>query len=206
MPWSWPFTRKRTNTRSPQEIANQRALSEVQQKYGRMGRHSKVANVLFPNEGYHDPFEIERKQLSKKFLEEAQLTAQSITKSDRQEVINWANELKQKVNNSNIRGGGSNGSINMDIPLKIVSVLLFIIGLGLLAGVVFAVMADIAIAISGGEMPGLTLLMLNNSLSLMNISGTTSYMSRPEEPVITVNPVTGLAPTPYRRSRRNRRA
>jgi hypothetical protein len=203
---SWLFTRKRTNTRTPQEIANQRALSEVQYKYGRMGRHSKVANVLFPNEGYHDPFEIERKQLSKKFLEEAQLTAQSITTSEREGVINWANELKHKFQGSISGGGGNSGSINMDIPLYIIKVLLFIIGLGLLSGVVFAVFVDLAVAIASGEVPGLSFFMLNNSLSLMNISWATHHTPRREEPVITVNPLKKPQSTPYRSSRRNRRA
>ena len=87
-----------------------------------MGHHSKVANVLHPNEGYHDPFEIERKQLAKTFLEEGQKEAEKITKGQKQEIIDWASELKEKLNNTkkfNQRGGGNKYSITMDIPIFI---------------------------------------------------------------------------------------
>jgi len=204
MPVSWPFTRKRTNIPTLQNLANQKALSAVQQKYGRMGRHSKVANVLFPNEGYHDPFEIERKQLSQKFLEEGQKKAQSITESQKEGIIAWANELKNKIDNVNINGQRGGGKINIDVPESITKVLLFVIGLGLLGCVVFAVFVDIAIVIAGGEAAGLSSILLNNSLLFMNISPPATR--REPETFVTVNPIKHSAPTHYRRSRRNTRA
>ena len=213
MPFSWPFTRKKLNTRTPAEIANQKALSEVQKKYGRMGRHSKVANVLRPNEGYHDPFEIERKQLAKTFLEEGQKEAEKITKGQKQKIIDWASELKEKLNTAkkfNQRGGENKYSITMDIPIFIGKALLFIIGLGLLACGIVAVFAEIAFVISGGGGgtgvigPGLSLLLVSQSLSMMsmpnfmrpytnnkpNIVVVNNPMNKVSE-VITRNPILG---------------
>ena len=142
-----------------------------------MGHHSKVANVLHPNEGYHDPFEIERKQLAKTFLEEGQKEAEKITKGQKQEIIDWASELKEKLNTAkkfNQRGGENKYSITMDIPIFIGKALLFIIGLGLLACGIVAVFAEIAFVISGGggssgSGPGLSLLLVSQSLSMMSM-------------------------------------
>ena len=209
MPLSWPFTRKKVNTRSQEEIANQIALSQVQKKYGRVAPHFKVANIMRPNEGKHDPFEIERKELARIFLEEGQKKAERITQGQKEDVIAWATELKEKLTHLNgQRGGGNGDSVNMSIPAYIGQILLFIIGLGLIACSFFIVFLDIANAMSGGQSPGLSSLAFSQAIHLMNLS-------RPSLPsVVTANPVSryyenNRSRPSYgsrRKNRRNRRA
>lgn len=215
MPW-WPFTRKvkPTANHSPEWYANQKALAEVRKKYGRVAHHSRVANVLRPEEGLHDPFAIERKELAQKFLEEAPKKAQKFTSNEKQALMEWGQQLKMAINEENSlqRGGGnSSGFINLPIPMLIGKILLYVIGFALLAMTVAAVFVDIAVAFTsdpGSSNPFVSALLFNQACSLMFGQSTFATSSGEyQEDVSTANPAYSAQQPAYnsRRSRRNNR-
>ena len=173
MGW-WPsFTRKAKNTRTNQERANYQAEFQARTNFGR-GRHSKVANVMSLAKGnmvYHDPFEARKQEYSQIFLKEAKNKADSITQEEKQGVIDWANELKYKASQSG--GGYSNISdnITMTVPRRIVKVLLFLIGLSILAMGIGAVFVEIAAALAGAQGSlGLSNMFFTNAFVFMNLT------------------------------------
>jgi hypothetical protein len=196
---SWFFSRKVKNTRSPERIANQMALASVQKKYGRVAQHSKVANVMRPNEGYHDPFAIERKQLAQKFLDKAPKKAASFTSEEKQGLIDWVKELKQAAKENQNRGFSGGGSISTNVPTAIVTILCFIVGIGLLAISIGAVFLDIAGAFAGGS-SFLSMALFSESLNIMGFSERPSNNSKY---VGTNNPMYSARTRKNRRNRKN---
>ena len=219
MSW-WPFTRKTkpVANHSPEWYANQKALAEVRKKYGRVAPHSRVANVMRPEEGLHDPFAIERKQLAKKFLEEVPKKVQSFTSTEKNALIEWGQQLQVALHEEKNRSKGSgknieNRFITLPIPIIIVKILLFVIGFALLAMTVATIFLDIALVFmnnSDGSNPFMSVLLFNQASNL--ILGASSYTNTSVESinssVATTNPAQQYTPNnrySYSTRRNNRR-
>ena len=210
MPW-WPFTRKvkPAANHSPEWYANQKALAEVRKKYGRVATHSRVANVLRPEEGLHDPFAVERKKLAQKFLEEAPKKAEKFTSNEKQALMEWGQHLKMALNEENRlqRGGGNmNDFIHLPIPVLIGKILLYVIGFALLAMTVAAVFVDIAVTFSGNspnsDNPFLSAILFNQACNLMFTTHTTNNSE--QNSVVTNNPVSHTSSS-YKTRKNNRK-
>ena len=178
MPW-W-FTRKNGNKngRSKSARANQMALAEVQARYGRHGRQARVANVLGEAAGegfsYHDEFDRDRKKLAKELAEKMEKKEKSFSQSQKEALIEWANRLKEQLDEDkgSSKGQRGGGNITMEIPKPVAKILLFAIGLFLLAGGVFFLLLEMVLT---NEVTGSSS-MVNMALIYMGIS------SPPPEP------------------------
>jgi hypothetical protein len=183
---AWWFTRKNApkNGRSKSARANQMALATVQGRYGRRGTHARVANVLGEAAGegfsYHDEFNVDRKKLAKELAEKMEKKEKSFTQSQREGLMKFAKELKEQVDEDSSKGQRGGGNITMEIPRPIAKILLFAIGLFLLAGGVFFLLVEMALTGEGAASAS----MVDMSLIYMGIT-----TPPPEQGQYTENPL-----------------
>lgn len=170
------FTRKAKNsplpknTQSSNNKAAFRAEWEVRSKFGR-GAHSRVANVLKPEEGPHNHVAKERARLEAFYKKQYASKLATITPSHKQGLIDIGKQIQEKLGSAAAAGGGSGpDTINISIPKVIAKVLLFAIGLALLALTIGAIFIDVLLSANGGgSSGGLTSLIALQSFTFMGI-------------------------------------
>jgi hypothetical protein len=155
-----------------EQLAAMRAKYEVQGKYGRSAQ-SRVANVLRPQEGPHNIVAKEQRALAEKYKREYLRRVQRITTTEKIGLLQFAKKLRLKVKQHVKMGGGQNGNggILIEIPMSIVKILLFAIGIAL-----FILSLGVAIADTlflGNAGLGTPVLMA--SYSLMGLGGREDY-------------------------------
>lgn len=168
------FTRKANNKPKNNRSANNKAAYqaewEVRSKYGR-GAHSRVANVLRPNEGPHNYVAKEKQRLEAYYKKIYASKLATITPSHKQGLIDIGKQIQEKLGAAAAAGGGGSDSdsINISIPRVLGKVLLFAIGLALLALALGAIFIDLALASNGSGGPGVSSLMFMQSASFMGL-------------------------------------
>lgn len=169
------FTRKR-NTRTPNQLAmNARTAAywQAKQKYGRSGQ-SRVANVFGSNSprnklGRHNQFFIDKEKYAELFLNEVQNKAKSISTEEKKAVIEFADDLKNKLENPSNITNNSRGvpSIYIEVPVFIAKLLLFLIGFALFAMSFAVIFVDIALSIMSGETSTMSLFLWQAAFTFM---------------------------------------
>lgn len=163
-----------------EKMAAMQAKYEVQGKYGR-GAHSRVANVLRPQEGPHNIVAKEQKALQEKYRLQYLRKINKITNSDKIGLLEFAKKLQLQVKQHahfggayndryNERNSSRNKSIVLEVPFAIAKILLFAIGVALL---VFAIGASIADTLFLGN-SGIGSAISMSAYGLMGLSGDSS--------------------------------
>ena len=169
------FTRK--NKRTPNQLAANARTSaywQAKQKYGRSG-HSKIANIGVGSNsptnklGRHNQFFIDKEKYAELFLNEVQNKAKSISTEEKKAVIEFADNLKNKLDDPSNITNNSRGipSIYIEVPVVIGKILLFLIGFGLFAIGFAAVFVDIAMAITSGQASGMSFFLWEAAFGFM---------------------------------------
>jgi len=152
-----------------EQMAASRAKFEVKSRFGRAAQ-SRVANVLRPEEGPHNIVGKEEKALAEKYKQQYIRKLEKITNVEKLGLLQFAKKLRLQVNQHIKMGGGADkngnqGNLMVEIPMTIVKILLFAIGVALL---VFSIGAGIAAALFTGSNSGMTSMSLA-SFSLMGL-------------------------------------
>lgn len=168
------FTRK--NKRTPNQLAANARTSaywQAKQKYGRSGQ-SRVSNVVGSNSPTnknerHNQFFIDKEKYAELFLNEVQNKAKSISSEEKKAVIEFADDLKNKLDDPSNITNNSRGvpSIYIEVPIFIAKLLLFLIGFALFVMSFAVVFADIAFAVSSGQSTGATFHLWQSAFTLM---------------------------------------
>ena len=139
----------RRNTNAKAKAANFRARNEALKEVGRAGFHSRVANVLRPEEGLHNSAAIRYKELAVKYFNELDAAIAGITPQQKA-VISRVHTALQSETAQAVQSGAR--EVVIVIPLFIANLLVILLNILILAVKVGSFIFMIGLLLSGSEM------------------------------------------------------